>query len=152
MNDATAQANEPSLAITRVFDAPRQAVWDAWTDPEQIVQWSGPTAFTVTHWEADPRRGGAWRLCMNSAQWGDIWQGGVYHEISPPERLVFTFAWEENGEDPDHVMLITITFADLGDRTEMRFHQATFTSEQSRDSHEAGWSECFDKLAAHVAA
>lgn len=148
----TPTGSEPTLVITRMFDAPREAVWAAWTDPKQIVQWSGPQNFTVPHWEADARVGGAWRLCMNSPEYGDLWQHGVYHEITPPERLVFTFAWEERGGDPEHVMLITLTFADVAGKTEMRFHQVPFASVESRDSHDHGWSECFDKLAAHLEA
>lgn len=151
MSKTTTPATAPALTITRIFDAPRDAVWGAWTDPDQIVQWAGPEGVTIVHWEADARVGGAWRLCMRHPEWGELWQHGVFHEIVPPERLVYTFAWEEANVSPEHVMLVTVAFADLGDRTEMRFQQAVFVSEASRDSHEDGWSQCFDKLAALVA-
>jgi uncharacterized protein YndB with AHSA1/START domain len=65
-----------------------------------------------------------------------------------PERLVFTFIWDD---EPDHEMLVTVTFADRSGKTEMTFRQAPFTSVESRDSHVEGWDECFDRLEAYVA-
>jgi uncharacterized protein YndB with AHSA1/START domain len=69
----------------------------------------------------------------------------------PPERLVFTFAWEgdEDGE-PGHETLVTLSFAEEGGRTRMTFRQAVFTSVESRDAHEGGWSEAFERLALHL--
>lgn len=86
-------------------------------------------------------------MCMSSEEHGTFCCHGVWREITPPERLVFTTAWENPDGPPEHEMLITVTFADLGGRTEMTFHQAPFIHEQSRDSLNDGWSECFDKLA-----
>jgi uncharacterized protein YndB with AHSA1/START domain len=142
----------PALEITRVFDAPRELVFAAWLDPEQLVEWSGPKGFTVPFIEGDPVPGGPWRMCMRSAEHGDVWSHGVWREVTPPERLVFTTAWETSDGSPDHEMLITVTLTDLGGRTEMHFHQATFTSDGSRDSHNEGWTECFDKLDALLTA
>ena len=76
---------------------------------------------------------------------------GAWREITPPGCLVFTTAWEDPHGAPEHEMLITVTFADLGGRTEMTFHQAGFIHEQSRDGHNDGWSECVDKLAVLLA-
>ena len=141
---------EPKLVITRVFAAPRATVWAAWTT-EQMAQWAGPAGFTIPSSVADVRPGGSWRACMRSEEHGEFCQHGVYHEVVAPERLVFTTAWEEPDGTPEHEMLVTVTFADLGDRTEMTFEQATFSSEQSRDSHVDGWSQCFDKLETYLA-
>ena len=76
---------------------------------------------------------------------------GVWREITPPECLVFTTAWEDPHAASEHEMLTTVTFADPGGRTEMTFHQAGSIHEQSHDSHSDGWSECVDKLAVLLA-
>jgi uncharacterized protein YndB with AHSA1/START domain len=141
----------PELVITRVFDAPRELVFAAWIDYEQLAIWSGPTGFTIPSVEGDLRPGGEWRMCMSSEEHGTLWCHGVWREITPPERLVFTTAWENPDGAPEHEMLVTVTFADQGGTTEMTFHQAAFIHEQSRDSHNDGWSECFDKLAVLLA-
>jgi len=73
---------------------------------------------------------------------------GVVREVVEPERLVFTFAWDEEDGKPGREMLITITLAERRDQTEMTFSQAVFESVEDRDGHQGGWSESFDKLAA----
>jgi uncharacterized protein YndB with AHSA1/START domain len=142
---------EPALEITRTFEAPRELVFAAWIDLAQLTEWSGPEGFTVTHFEGEAVPGGAYRMCMRSDEHGDIWSHGVWRELLPPERLVFTTAWETTDGSPEHEMLITVTLTDRGDRTEMHFRQAVFTSAESRDSHNDGWTECFDKLDALLA-
>lgn len=139
------------LTITRVFDAPRWLVFRAWTDPEQLARWWGPAGFTAPSVTMDVRPGGAWRTYIGSES-GDIerWMHGVYREIDEPDRLVFTFAWEEPDGTLGNETLVTVTFADHGDKTEMIFHQAVFTSTEERDSHHEGWSECFDDLATYL--
>lgn len=141
----------PELVITRVFDAPRELVYAAWTDPDQLAAWSGPDSFAIVHIEGEVRPGGRWRMGMRSAEYGEYCNHGEWREVVPPERLVFTTAWEEPDGTPEHEMLVTVTFTDLGDgRTEMTFHQAAFMHERSRDSHREGWTECFDKLDTHL--
>ncbi len=148
-NEATAG---PELVITRVFDAPRELVFQAWTDLEQLAAWSAPDTFTTVHVEGDLRPGGKWRMGMRSDAYGEFWNHGEWREITPPERLIFTTSWEETDGRPEHEMLITVTFTDLDRKTEMTFHQAVFMHDQSRDSHRDGWTECFDKLDAHLEA
>ena len=80
------------LSITRVFDAPRELVFQAWSDPKHVMSWWGPRGFTMMSWTMDFRPGGAWRGCIRSPEGLDYWSQGVYREIVPPERLVFTFA------------------------------------------------------------
>jgi uncharacterized protein YndB with AHSA1/START domain len=152
MTSAPQPNTGPALEITRVFDAPRELVFAAWLDPEQLVEWSGPDGFTVPFIEGDPVPGGAWRMCMKSAEHGEIWSHGVWREVVPPQRLSFTTAWEASDGSPEHEMLITVTLTDLGGRTEMHFHQAAFASDESRDGHNEGWTECFDKLDALLTA
>jgi uncharacterized protein YndB with AHSA1/START domain len=88
---------------------------------------------------------------MRSPQGQDLWLGGVYREIVPPEKLVFTHAWTDAAGKPGHETLVTVTFAERNGKTEMTFRQATFTSVEDRDGHRGGWTECFDKLAEYVA-
>jgi uncharacterized protein YndB with AHSA1/START domain len=144
----TAKSAETELVIRRVFDAPRALMFKLWTEREHAVHWWGPKDFTVPHLETDVRPGGAWRACLRSPEGRDYWQHGVFREIVAPERLVFSFIWDD---EPDHEMLVTVTFADHSGKTEMTFRQAPFTSVESRDSHVEGWNECFDRLDAYIA-
>ena len=142
---------QPQLVITRILDAPRRLVFKAWTEPQHLVHWSCPHGFTLTHCEGDLRPGGAWRSCMRSTDGRDLWLGGVYREIVEPERLAFTHAWDDENGQPGHETLVTVTLADHGDRTELTFRQAFFESVEQRDGHQGGWTECFERLAAHLA-
>jgi len=144
------------LSIVRIFDAPRALVYEAFSKPEHIKQWMGPRAFTATHFEQDARPGGRWRACLrqigdwHGRTYPDLWQGGVFKEIVPPERIVYTFAWEGGGL-PTREMLITIRFIALDShRTEMHFHQKFFDSVEQRDSHNEGWNSSFDRLNDYV--
>jgi uncharacterized protein YndB with AHSA1/START domain len=76
---------------------------------------------------------------------------GVYHEIVEPERLVFTFAWEDENGQPKHQTIVTVTFVEQESKTLLTFHQAVFEPVESRDSHQSGWSECFDRLEVYLA-
>jgi len=142
---------ERELLITRVLDAPQSLVFKVWTEPEHVARWWGPKGFTAPSLEMDVRPGGAWRACIRSAEGTDYWMQGVYREVVEPERLVFTFAWEDDRGKPGHEMLVTVTFADQGGKTRLSFHQAPFESIESRDSHQSGWSECFDRLEGYLA-
>ncbi|MFD6071976.1 SRPBCC domain-containing protein, partial [Amycolatopsis lurida] len=82
------------LTITRLLDAPRELVFRVWTDPDHLAQWWGPTGFRATSCTVNLTEGGKWRICMSDGE-TEFWASGVYHEIVPPERLVFSFAWEE---------------------------------------------------------
>jgi len=153
------QVFEPThdLVIDRVFDAPRDLVWKVWTSPELASEWMGPRGFKATHFEQDARVGGKWRLCLHSDGFDvgdgelrvlDLWQGGVFREIVPPERVVYTFEWETDmGFPPGEETLVTVTFTEQGSKTAMRFQQQFFQSEANRDGHVKGWNSTFDRLA-----
>jgi uncharacterized protein YndB with AHSA1/START domain len=145
-------ADQRELVITRTFDAPRRLVFAAWTDPKHIAEWWGPRAYPGTHIEMDVRPGGAWRNCLTSVETGqELWQGGVFLEVVPPERLVFTFAWEEEGERGLETV-VTVTFVERGRKTLMTMRQAPFVTESSRSGHSEGWNSTFDRLVDHLAA
>jgi uncharacterized protein YndB with AHSA1/START domain len=138
------------LVITRVFDAPRDLVFKAWTDARQAKNWWGPRDYPATHLEMDVRPGGAWRGRLRSTASGEeLGLGGVFREVAPPERVVFTFAWEEEGERGLET-LVTVTFAEQDGKTQMTFRQTPFQSIEERDGHRGGWSSSFDRLADYV--
>ena len=138
-----APATGPELLITRTFDAPRELVWKAWTDPEHARRWWGPTGFTAPEIELATRPGERWRAVMVAPDGRRYPQHGVMREIVPPERLVYTFVWSER---PEHEMLVSVTFEERGGKTEMTFRQTGFLTEVERDDHRGGWGETFDRL------
>jgi uncharacterized protein YndB with AHSA1/START domain len=134
------------LTIARVFDAPRDLVWRAWTDPKHLMSWWGPRAHPAENVEADVRVGGRWRHCLRAVGDGsELRHGGVFREVVPPERLVFTFAWEEEGERGIE-NVVTVTFAEQGAKTLMTMQQTPFQSFEERDGHQGGWGSAFDRL------
>jgi uncharacterized protein YndB with AHSA1/START domain len=149
--EAAALAAERELVINRVIDAPRSLVFKIWSQPEHLVRWWGPKGFTAPSCEMDLRPGGAWRACIRSPEGIEHRMQGSYREIVEPERVVFTFAWEDDEGKPGHQTLVTVTFAEQDGKTRLTFHQATFESVESRDSHHGGWSECFDRLEDYLA-
>ena len=103
------------LNVTRTFAAPREAVYEAWTDPEHLKQWWGPEGMDAPVAELDVRSGGKYRTCMRSPDGKqEMWVGGEYVEVSPPQRLVFTWAWEHD-TSADRETLVKVEFRDLGD-------------------------------------
>jgi uncharacterized protein YndB with AHSA1/START domain len=138
-----------TLEITRSFDAPREAVFAAWTDPAQLLRWLGPGDIKVEITEIAVRSGGAYRYAMHGTPNGTSYVRGVYREVTAPERLVFTWAWEDAATcSTGTETVVTVTFRAKGTATEMILRQEIFDTQESRDSHNYGWSSCFEKLAA----
>ena len=146
-NSSRTSSPDRTLVIKRIFDAPRELVWKAWTDVKHAKQWWGPKGFTAPLVELDNREGGPWRARMRSPDGKDYWQHGVTREIVPPERLSFTFIWDDH---PSDEMLVTVTLVERGGKTEMTFQQGEFKSVEDRDGHKGGWSESFDRLVAYL--
>ena len=150
------------LTITRIFDAPREKVWKAWSTAEGVKKWWGPKYFTSPVSRIDLREGGKYIHCMRGPDGKDYWSTGVYQEIVPPERLVLTdsFADEKGnvvpasyygmaGEFPLELR-VTVTFENLGARTKMVLIHEGIPEGMTREMCETGWSESFDKLAEYV--
>ena len=148
--DANISVAENELVVTRVIDAPRRLVFKAWTQPEHIARWWGPQGFTTIHCDMDVRVGGAYRFGMRSPQGTEHWKRGFYREIVEPERIVFTFAWEDADGAPGHELLTTVTFAEDGARTRLTLHQAVFATTERRDDHGRGWTSCLERFAGYV--
>jgi uncharacterized protein YndB with AHSA1/START domain len=148
----TSSTAEPELLITRFFDAPRELVFQAWTDPEHLKRWgNAPVGFTVTTEKSDIRPGGEYKVCMRSPEGVDHWLQGVYTEVVPPERLSFTHTWLRADGTPGVETRVTLTFVDRGNRTELTLHQTGFDTVASRDGHDHGWNSTFDRLADYLA-
>ncbi len=150
------------LVITRLFDAPRDLVWKAWTDPEHLKHWWGPKAFTAPVVKIDFRVGGKYLYCMRSPDGKDYWGTGIYREIVVPERIVATDSFADaqgNVVPAAHYgmsgmpleMLITVTFEEAGGKTKLTLRHAGIPGGPDRDGASQGWSESFDKLAGHLA-
>ena len=140
-------AAERELDIRRTFNAPRELVFRAWTEPQLLAQWSCPRGFTCSENRGELRVGGAFSACMRSPEGTEHRLRGVYREIVPPERLVFTHCWVDERGTPGPETLVTVMLAERGGRTEMMFHQGLFASIAARDGHEQGWTSCFEQLA-----
>ncbi len=152
MDPAMTATADRVLVIERLFDAPRALVFKVWTEREHAVRWYGPRGFVATHMESDLRPGGKWRTCMRRDEDGtELWNGGEYREVVPPERLVFTFAWDTAQGMPDYETLVTITFADRQGQTLMTLRQEVFETVEARDSHNGGWTSVMDKFAEYLA-
>jgi uncharacterized protein YndB with AHSA1/START domain len=152
-----AQPHSRELSIVRIFDAPRELVFKAWTDPKMLAQWFGPQGFTNPVCECQPRVGGEIRIVMRAndeiaAAIGlrDAPMRGEFTEIDPPRKLVFI----NNAVDADDNVILngltTITFEDVGKKTKMTFHTvASGTLPQvpfMLQGMEAGWTQSFDKM------
>ena len=142
-----ALAHEDELIIEREFDAPRSAVFKAWTDPAALAIWFCPEGCDAPFQRFDPRVGGSYRVCLRGKDSGtEWWMQGEFLEISPPERIVLTHVWDDVARRPEQDSVITVSFQDLGGRTRMHFHQVRFASVFERDHHRNGWNSCFNRL------
>jgi uncharacterized protein YndB with AHSA1/START domain/uncharacterized damage-inducible protein DinB len=147
------------VIITRIFDAPRELVWRAWTDPQQMMRWWGPPTFTAPACSMDLRVGGKYHFCMQAPDGQTFWSTGLYQEITPPKRLVFTdsFADEQGnvvagsyygmGDDFPLAMVVTVTLEEIGSQTKMTLHHEGLPAGEMGDMTEQGWRGSFDKLA-----
>ncbi len=154
MGAATRFITEPAdrvLTITRVFDAPRSLVFQAWTESDHMANWFGPRGFKSTVIKNDLRPGGAYRIHMLGPD-GDHWMQGVYREVVPPERLVMVGSWADaDGNLTRPETTLTLAFEDLGGKTRLTLHQAIFESVSARDMHENGWASSLECLAEYLA-
>lgn len=144
--DVQTGSAERALRITRVFDAPRALVFEAWSKPEHLKRWFAPNGFTVPACEMDFRVGGAYRLCMRRAG-VEHWVHGVYREIIVPERIVFTGILESDGNET----VTTITFADEDGKTRLSVHQTYSIESDSTRGARQGWTQTLEHLAEYVA-
>lgn len=157
---STAPANEPILLLERVFDAPRDLVWKAWTDPIEYAKWFFPVGYNATKVELDVRPGGANYVEMTGPDGSVYPMKGQYIEVDPPNRLSYTDVVDSDekawGDTPPPSQVQTISFEDLGGKTKLTVHLQV-ASIEDRDALVAmgaafGWGSSFEKLDALLAA
>ncbi len=151
------------LLLSRVVFAPREIVWQAWTQPERLMRWFAPEHFTTAAAKVDLRPGGHFLYCMRSPEGAEYWGKGIYREIAAPERLVYVDAFadaegntvkpEHYGLSPDYPVetLVTVTFAEQGGKTLLTLQHAGFPAGEGSDMTEAGWRSQLDRLAEALA-
>ena len=145
-----AEFGEGSVTIRRLFDAPRALVWRAWTEPKMMAQWFGPRMFTTPVCELDVRVGGRLRIVMRGPDGSEYPMKGIFTEVVPEERLVFTSI--PTDQDGNHLMegVTRVTFAAVGDKTEMVMtaHMVGLApiAKQMLAGMEAGWTQTIDRL------
>ena len=157
------------FVISRVFDAPRERVWQAWTEVERLKQWWGPKGFTVTHCKLDLRPGGIMHYCLRPPDGKEMWGKFVYREIVKPERLVWVNSFsDKDGGTSVHPMnanwpremLTTVTFEPQGAATKLtvcwiplegssELERKTF--DEGRESMKMGWGGTMDQFASYLA-
>jgi uncharacterized protein YndB with AHSA1/START domain len=148
------------VLVTRVFDAPRELVWKAWTDPKMIMKWWGPKGFTSPAARIDFRVGGSYLFCMRTPDGQELWSKGIYKEIIPMEKIVATDQFSDKdgntisasvyglpGDWPEY-LLVTITFEDLKGRTRITLRHSGLPAGELEGQTVVGWNESLDKLAA----
>jgi uncharacterized protein YndB with AHSA1/START domain len=150
-----------TVQVTRTFPAPREQVFRAWTDPESFRQWFGPFHGHTPRAEMEVRTGGSYRIELKPTLWPPVFAVGTYIEVKPPERLVFTLAWESDAALPRllegalHLPAtaagrdsrVTVDFLDRDGLTEVRLTHELLDRPRSRAYHRRGWRTSFDRLA-----
>jgi len=144
--------SDRELVLTRIFNAPPEKVFRAWTEPEWLTQWFAPLPWTTPRAELDVRPGGANLIVMRSPEGENFPNSGVYLEVVKNERLVFTDAYTRAWEPSDQpFMTVILTFEDIGGKTRYTARVRHWTA-ADRERHEQmgfheGWGQCADQLA-----
>ena len=141
-------ATKPSLTLRRRIKAPPAKVFAAWIDPEKVRGWMGPGDVEVLRVECDPRAGGRFRWLMKAPNGEEHDVSGVYREVIPNEKLVFTWAWKTT---PERESLVTVLLKPDGDGTLLTLTHEQFFDEEARDRHQHGWTGALEKLERFVA-
>jgi len=134
------------LEISRVIEAPRDRVYAAWTDPEQLKQWFGPENVKTRELVADARMGGTFRWDHINPEGEEMTIRGEYRELQPDKKIVFTWQWQDDEDWENHVSIVTVELDDADGGTELRLTHEQLPNEESRDGHTRGWNSALDKL------
>lgn len=140
-------ANDLSLTITRRIAAPPERVFDAWINPEMLMRFMCPgPEMDVPEARTDPRTGGRFDILMRAGE-REIPHWGIYKEVTPHSRLVFTWQSPFSVEDST----VTLTFEAVDDGTDLTLHHVKFADEEARGNHEMGWTAIVEGLAREIA-
>jgi uncharacterized protein YndB with AHSA1/START domain len=146
MAEAAVKSADTALSITRIFDAPRERVFKAWTDPAEVCRWMGPGNWSCTLKSSDLRAGGGYTIEMKHADGDEMAVTGIFREVVAPEKLVYSWAWRGEDGKPGPESLVTVTFRAVGRKTELTVRHEGFDGKESRDAHMGGWNGALDKL------
>ena len=135
-----------SLEIKRLFKAPRDRLYAAWTDPAQPKEWFGPENVQTRELFADVRVGGEFRWDLINSDGEKMTMRGEYRELQPGKRIVFTWQWEDDEDWENHTSIVTVELYDREGGTELRLTHEHLPSEESRNGHTRGWNSALDKL------
>jgi len=138
------------VVVERVVSAQRERVFRAWTDPVLIEKWFAPAGMTPVGVEASPVVGGSYRIGMRQPGGKTNFVSGKYIEIVPPERLVFTWAWQS--DPPEAASLVTVEFFEQGSATRLVLTHVKLPDHAAQEDHRRGWEACLDQLEANLAA
>jgi len=139
-------AEKPSLTLKRTYPVTPEKVWRAWTDAEALKRWWGPApGEPVSAAELDVRVGGRFRIVFGGPDGTAHECAGVYKEVVPNRKLVFTWCWPNT--TPERISVVTITFEHMRGQTQLTFQHEQLFDEKVRDDHQRGWSGSLDKLA-----
>ena len=148
------QKRETTVRLTRVFDAPRERVFAAWTEARRLEQWFGPQGFTLHSCQTDPRPGGVFRICLRSPKGKDYWVHGVYREVAVPEKLVIALTAHDEKDVPRLEELISVSFADEAGRTRLSLHATAAgggpVAEAMMAGMPEGWNQTVSRLDEHL--
>jgi uncharacterized protein YndB with AHSA1/START domain len=141
--------DKPSLSLDRHYAAAPEKVWRAWTDPQALAKWWGPTASDkVSLAELDVRVGGRFRIVFGGPEGKEHECAGIYKEVVPNRRLQFTWCWPNS--TPERVSLVTIEFKAARGGTDLVFLHEQFFDEAARDGHQRGWTVTLGKLESYL--
>ena len=136
-----------SLELEHTFCAPREKVFEAWTQPEQLMQWFGSPQSKNNDAKVDLRVGGAYHIAMDSAQFGPLTISGSFREVDPPRKLVYTWCVDPSPGALIRNTLVSVEFHERGAWTDLTLRHEVLPDELSRQQHNDGWNGCFDSLA-----
>ena len=136
-------AAKPSLTLKRRLNAPPEKVYAAWAQPAKLVQWFGPDSGDVTRAELDLRVGGRYTIVVHTEDGEEHHVSGIYREVVPNQKLVFTWAWRST---PERESLVTVQIKRDGDGSLLTLIHEQFFDEAARDRHAFGWTGSLDKL------
>jgi uncharacterized protein YndB with AHSA1/START domain len=149
--DSLLKPTERELIITRDLKASREQVFAAWTDPARTAQWWCPSDCTLLSCDMDVQPGGRWHRRMRVPGGNVITKYGVYREVDPPGRLVFTYGTDYGGGTIDLETMVSLTLADIPGGTRLTLWHTEFQAVPVRDSHIGGWTTTLEKLVAFCA-
>jgi uncharacterized protein YndB with AHSA1/START domain len=141
-----AESEKLSLEIKRFVKAPRDRVYSAWTESEQLRKWFGPENVKTRNLIADARVGGQFRWDLTDQEGKEITISGEYRELEPGKKIVFTWRLEEDENWKNHSSIVTVEFFDRQGGTEIRLTHEKLPNEASRDDHTQGWNSALDKV------